>query len=106
MDEMSIPDILSLINSEDAKVAESVRLEIPHIATVVEEIVERFKLGGRLFYVGAGTSGRMGKFMPPNARRHSVHRQSSSKPLLPAETRPFFKHKRARKTKRKRREGN
>lgn len=60
MDEMSVLEILSLINSEDAKVAEAVEAEIPYIAAVVEEIVERFKLGGRLFYVGAGTSGRMG----------------------------------------------
>ncbi len=60
MDEMSTGEILALINSEDAKAAAAVREEIPHIAAVVEEIVERFKLGGRLFYVGAGTSGRMG----------------------------------------------
>ena len=60
MDEMSVAEMLVLINNEDAKVAEAVRAEIPYITTVVEEIVERFKLGGRLFYVGAGTSGRMG----------------------------------------------
>ena len=60
MDEMTTSDILLLINSEDAKVAEAVRMEIPHIEIVVDEIVERFRLGGRLFYVGAGTSGRMG----------------------------------------------
>jgi len=60
MDEMSTEEVLRLINSEDAKVAEAVRVEIPHITTVVEEIVARFRQGGRLFYVGAGTSGRMG----------------------------------------------
>ena len=60
MDEMSVEEILRLINSEDAKVAEAVSLEIPHITRVVEELVYRFKNGGRLFYVGAGTSGRMG----------------------------------------------
>jgi N-acetylmuramic acid 6-phosphate etherase len=60
MDEMSSEEILFLINSEDARVAKAVREEIPYITAVVEEIVERFKLGGRLFYVGAGTSGRMG----------------------------------------------
>ena len=60
MDEMSTTEVLTLINSEDAKVAEAVRQEIPHITTVVEELVQRFKRGGRLFYVGAGTSGRMG----------------------------------------------
>jgi N-acetylmuramic acid 6-phosphate etherase len=60
IDEMSVEEILRLINSEDAKVAEAVSLEIPHITRVVEELVSRFKNGGRLFYVGAGTSGRMG----------------------------------------------
>ena len=60
MDEMSAEEILFLINSEDAKVADAVRSEIPYITRVVEELVARFKIGGRLFYVGAGTSGRMG----------------------------------------------
>ncbi len=60
MDEMSTEEILNLINGEDALVANAVWVEIPSIARVVDELVERFKLGGRLFYVGAGTSGRMG----------------------------------------------
>src|ERR1035437_4417096 len=60
MDEMTAEAILRLINSEDANVARSVELEIPHVTTVVEELVQRFKAGGKLFYVGAGTSGRMG----------------------------------------------
>jgi N-acetylmuramic acid 6-phosphate etherase len=60
IDEMTAEEILTLINSEDAKVAEAVALEIPHITRVVEELVSRFKNGGRLFYVGAGTSGRIG----------------------------------------------
>jgi N-acetylmuramic acid 6-phosphate etherase len=60
IDEMSAEEILTLINSEDAKVADAVGKEIPHITRVVEELVSRFKKGGRLFYVGAGTSGRMG----------------------------------------------
>src|SRR5579883_302694 len=60
MDELSTTEVLTLINEEDAKVAEAVKAEIPHIATVVDELVTKFKNGGRLFYVGAGTSGRMG----------------------------------------------
>ncbi len=60
LDEMATSEILRLINSEDAKVAGAVRAEIPYIARVVDELVARFKNGGRLFYVGAGTSGRMG----------------------------------------------
>lgn len=60
MDEMKAEEILRLINSEDEKVAHAVELEIPHITSVVEELVRRLKSGGKLFYVGAGTSGRMG----------------------------------------------
>lgn len=60
MDEMDSEGILRLINSEDAKVADAVGAEIPHISIVTDELVKRIKAGGRLFYVGAGTSGRMG----------------------------------------------
>ncbi|HWF44097.1 MAG TPA: N-acetylmuramic acid 6-phosphate etherase [Candidatus Kapabacteria bacterium] len=60
MDEMTTQEILGLINREDAKVAEAVRIEIPHITPIVDELVRRFRNGGKLFYAGAGTSGRMG----------------------------------------------
>lgn len=60
MDELSTKQVLELINSEDAKVALAVREEIPYITIVVDRIVEAFQSGGRLFYAGAGTSGRMG----------------------------------------------
>jgi N-acetylmuramic acid 6-phosphate etherase len=60
IDEQSAEEILRLINHEDATVPEVVEKEIPHIVTVVEELVRRFKNGGRLVYAGAGTSGRMG----------------------------------------------
>lgn len=60
MDEMSTRQILELINREDQKVAVAVNAEIDWITDVIEELVARFKNGGRLFYVGAGTSGRMG----------------------------------------------
>lgn len=60
LDELSTELILQLINDEDAKVAEAVRQEIPHITHVVDELVTRFRSDGRLIYVGAGTSGRMG----------------------------------------------
>jgi N-acetylmuramic acid 6-phosphate etherase len=52
--------MLEVINDEDAKVAAAVRAELPHIAHAIDSIVERFALGGRLFYIGAGTSGRLG----------------------------------------------
>ena len=60
IDQMDTEEIISLINQEDAKVAEAVRTEIPAIKEAVNMIVDRMKKGGRLFYVGAGTSGRLG----------------------------------------------
>ena len=60
MDEMPTGEVLQLINREDAKVAAAVGKEIEHITAVTEELVVRLKSGGRLFYLGAGTSGRMG----------------------------------------------
>jgi N-acetylmuramic acid 6-phosphate etherase len=52
--------ILSNINNEDAKVAAAVALTIPKITELVDALAERFDKGGRLFYIGAGTSGRLG----------------------------------------------
>src|SRR6185437_12646875 len=49
-----------IINSEDRKVADAVEREIPAIARAVEAIVAAMESGGRLFYIGAGTSGRLG----------------------------------------------
>lgn len=53
-------DILTMINNEDMKVAQAVKKSIPQIAKGVDIIVRNFLQGGRLFYVGAGTSGRLG----------------------------------------------
>ena len=52
--------MLECINDEDATVAGAVRRALPQVAAAVDAIVERFARGGRLFYVGAGTSGRLG----------------------------------------------
>jgi N-acetylmuramic acid 6-phosphate etherase len=60
LDELSTLDMLRLINDEDATVAAAVRAELPNIALAVDEIAARFARGGRLFYIGAGTSGRLG----------------------------------------------
>ncbi len=55
-----IDEVLSLINAEDHLVAPAVKEELPYIVKAVQLIVDAFKVGGRLFYVGAGTSGRLG----------------------------------------------
>lgn len=60
IDLQSTDSILRIINSEDKRVAHAVEKEIPYIAGAVDIIVECFKKGGRLIYVGAGTSGRLG----------------------------------------------
>lgn len=60
IDSKSTQDILIAINNEDRKIAPIVTREIPYIARGVELIVESFKRGGKLIYVGAGTSGRLG----------------------------------------------
>ncbi|SFM22491.1 N-acetylmuramic acid 6-phosphate etherase [Bacillus sp. 5mfcol3.1] len=60
LDEMSTIEFLKVINDEDAKVAAGVKLAIPQIAKAVEAIVEAKRKGGRLIYIGAGTSGRIG----------------------------------------------
>ena len=60
IDRLSTLDMLAVINREDATVADAVATQLPAIATAVDSIVERFGQGGRLFYIGAGTSGRLG----------------------------------------------
>lgn len=60
LDQKSAAQILHVINREDAQISGAVRREIPKIARAVDEIVARIKNGGRLFYIGAGTSGRLG----------------------------------------------
>jgi N-acetylmuramic acid 6-phosphate etherase len=60
IDELSTQDMLAVINDEDATVALAVRAELAHIAAAVDTIATRFASGGRLFYLGAGTSGRLG----------------------------------------------
>jgi len=60
IDARSTADILRIINEQDAQVAAAVALEIEHIARAVDAIVEAIRGGGRVFYIGAGTSGRLG----------------------------------------------
>ncbi len=57
---MTTKELLVNINAEDQKVANVVEAQIPNIEKLVDAIVPKMKLGGRLFYMGAGTSGRLG----------------------------------------------
>lgn len=60
IDNISTLEMVRKINNEDKKVAEAIELELPKIAKAIDEIVERIHKGGRLIYIGAGTSGRLG----------------------------------------------
>jgi N-acetylmuramic acid 6-phosphate etherase len=60
LDKMEVADILSRINQEDKAVPIAVEKILPKIELLVKTVVEKMQLGGRLFYIGAGTSGRLG----------------------------------------------
>ena len=60
LEQMITADILAYINEEDRKVAEAVHKVIPQITKLVDQLTIHFNKGGRLFYIGAGTSGRLG----------------------------------------------
>jgi len=60
IDTLPTLEMLRAVNAEDRKVADAVAVELPNIARAVDAIVAAFRNGGRLFYIGAGTSGRLG----------------------------------------------
>lgn len=60
IDAKPVEEMLAIINAEDQRAALSIVPEIPRIARLVEAAAERMRRGGRLFYIGAGTSGRLG----------------------------------------------
>lgn len=60
LDEMSIEEIVQLMNKEDQGVPEAIHQAIPEITELIEAVIRTFKREGRLIYIGAGTSGRLG----------------------------------------------
>lgn len=60
LEKMSVSELLQNINNEDKTIAHSVQKSLPQIEKLTSKVVERLKSGGRLFYIGAGTSGRLG----------------------------------------------
>jgi N-acetylmuramic acid 6-phosphate etherase len=60
IDRLPVAEIVRLMNEEDERVAGAVRLALDDVARAVEGVVERLRGGGRLFYIGTGTSGRLG----------------------------------------------
>ena len=102
LDKKSVKEILEDINTEDHKVADAVQKAIPQIEKLVTLIIPRVKKGGRIFYMGAGTSGRLGVLdaseipptfgMPPRG-----HPSSPSGPVSPEEIPPCAIPSRMRK---------
>jgi N-acetylmuramic acid 6-phosphate etherase len=60
LDKMSVAELLANINKEDKTIPDAIEKVLPQIEMLVKVIVEKMKTGGRLFYIGAGTSGRLG----------------------------------------------
>ncbi|EUJ47275.1 N-acetylmuramic acid-6-phosphate etherase, partial [Listeria fleischmannii FSL S10-1203] len=60
LDELDVNEVLAIMNEEDSKVAESIKPALPEIAKIVRGTINSFNNGGRLIYMGAGTSGRLG----------------------------------------------
>ena len=60
LEKMSVSELLSNINQEDKTVPLAIEKALPQIEKLVTEVVSKMKQGGRLFYIGAGTSGRLG----------------------------------------------
>lgn len=60
LDQMSVREALTVMNQEDKKVAKAIEKMLPEIEKAVHVIIEKFNVGGRLIYIGAGTSGRLG----------------------------------------------
>lgn len=60
LDQMSVREALTVMNQEDKKVAKAIEKVLPEIEKAVHVIIEKFNAGGRLIYIGAGTSGRLG----------------------------------------------
>ena len=71
LDEMSTLEMVRCFNQEDRKVPEAIEKVLPAIAQAVDLAAAALKAGGRLIYLGAGTSGRLACWMPPSARRPS-----------------------------------
>jgi N-acetylmuramic acid 6-phosphate etherase len=60
LEKMSVNELLTHINTEDKTVPLAVEKALPNIEVLIEQIITKMKIGGRLFYIGAGTSGRLG----------------------------------------------
>ncbi len=98
IDRVSTLEALQLINEEDKNVAAAVEKVLPELAWAIDRIVERLQKGGRLFYIGTGTSGRLGVLDASKSRPLSAFRPIWSRELSPAVTMRCIKPSKLRKT--------
>ena len=98
IDTGSTEEILRMMHEEDCKVAAAVGEVLPQIAAAVDMIAERLANGGRLIYVGAGTSGRLGVLDASGVRRPLVQHQDRSSASLPAAIRRCAPPSKGRRT--------
>ena len=80
IDTVSTLDALRLINKEDKRVAHAIEKVLPEIAEATDKIVQRLLNGGRLFYIGTGTSGRLGVLATGGIRPGGFHRACRVRP--------------------------
>ena len=98
LEKMGTLELLTNINAEDFKIAEVVKQQIPTIEKLVDAIVPKMKNGGRLFYIGAGTSGRIGVLDASECPPTLVFPMRWSSELLQEETLPSVKRSKMQKT--------
>lgn len=72
LDEMTVEEIVAVMNNEDCKVVETVRKVLPQVSKIIKMTTESLENNGRIIYIGAGTSGRLGYWMRLNVRRPLV----------------------------------
>ena len=87
IDRLPTAEMMAVIDAADADVPGAVAKVIPEIAAAVDGIVPRLREGGRLFYIGAGTSGRLGLSTLPNVRRPLACRPALCRASSPGEIR-------------------
>ena len=88
IDELPTAEMLEVINGEDAKVASALKLQLANLAAAVDAVADALRSGGRLYYVGAGSSGRLGIL---DAAAAWVSWMRRSAPRLSAPSRIWFR---------------
>lgn len=89
IDKLDTLSMMRVMNDEDQKTALAVKAILPDIARAVDVIADRLKTGGRLFYMGSGTSGRLGILDAAECPPTYSTDPNLSKGLLPAARKPF-----------------